>query len=812
MNKIIRYLILIVSTVLITVGCYPHIGRSDFPKTEVSLPAMHGINLAGAEFGTAKPGVKGTDYVWPTTSEVDYFASKGMNTVRVGFLWERLQPTANGAFVPTYETDLNAIVVYATSKGLTVVLNPHNFARYYDGVVGTTQVPSSVFANLWSRLAVKYKSNLKVVFGLVNEPHDMPTEQWVITANAATAAIRATGATNVVSVPGNAWSGAHSWTATWYGTANSVALLKYVDSGNNSIFEVHNYFDSDGSGGGTDCVNSTIGSTRMTAVVAWARQNGKKIWVGEIGTPNTSTCKAAVTDFLTYATVNSDVLVGWAWWAAGPWWGEYMLTLEPKAGVDRPQTAWLTPFLTLSPTTTSPVTNPIAYTKSTVFTTNSGQTNWAYVPASYDATHATPISLLVWLHGCGGQAQYDAWMVSPGGAQNWITLAVGGREGACWSNYATDGAKILAAIANMKTHFNVDPRRVILGGYSSGGDIGYELAFKNANLFSGLIFENTNPSVTAMTASTTASWKLNIAHLAHTGDTITYYAIANVRNNMNILKTRGFPVTFIEKPGSHWDNDVGTTGTKYDLINSLLPFMNAGWMTDSAPLPPPSCVFTYSTWSSCSSTETQTRTVTSLPVGCVGTSASLTQSCTYVPPVCTFTYSTWNVCQSNGTQTRTVTSNPTVCSGTPTLSQSCTYVSPTTDTDGDGVLDVNDLCPSVKGTVSAKGCLPLVVTAVKTYDWGSGGCKVYTYTNKNPVPLSWKGMIIYLNDSRLRGVSGVWGAIFPNPTATGKTVVTPLNNNIGVGTIAANTSSATVGFCWDYGPKKYVPTSGGILY
>jgi len=128
------------------------------------------------------------------------------------------------------------------------------------------------------------------------------------------------------------------------------------------------------------------------------------------------------------------------------------------------------------------------------------------------------------------------------------------------------------------------------------------------------------------------------------------------------------------------------------------------------------------------------------------------------------------------------------------------------------VLDVNDLCPSVKGTVSAKGCLPLVVTAVKTYDWGSGGCKVYTYTNKNPVPLSWKGMIIYLNDSRLRGVSGVWGAIFPDSTATGKTVVTPLNNNIGVGTIAANTSSATVGFCWDYGPKKYVPTSGGILY
>jgi endoglucanase len=23
------------------------------------------------------------------------------------------------------------------------------------------------------------------------------------------------------------------------------------------------------------------------------------------------------------------VWMGWAWWAAGPWWGEYMFSLEP---------------------------------------------------------------------------------------------------------------------------------------------------------------------------------------------------------------------------------------------------------------------------------------------------------------------------------------------------------------------------------------------------------------------------------------------------------------------------------------------------
>jgi len=39
------------------------------------------------------------------------------------------------------------------------------------------------------------------------------------------------------------------------------------------------------------------------------------------------------------------VWIGFTWWAAGPWWGEYMFTLEPKQGVDRPQMRLLLPYL-----------------------------------------------------------------------------------------------------------------------------------------------------------------------------------------------------------------------------------------------------------------------------------------------------------------------------------------------------------------------------------------------------------------------------------------------------------------------------------
>jgi hypothetical protein len=68
--------------------------------------------------------------------------------------------------------------------------------------------------------------------------------------------------------------------------------------------------------------------------------------------------------------------------------------------------------------------------------------------------------------------------------------------------------------------------------------------------------------------------------------------------------------------------------------------------------------------------------VTSSPAGCTGGTPGLSQSCTYVPPTsaCTsFTYSAWGTCQSNGTQTRTVlTPSPAGCTGgSPVLSQSC---------------------------------------------------------------------------------------------------------------------------------------------
>lgn len=181
--------------------------------------------------------------------------------------------------------------------------------------------------------------------------------------------------------------------------------------------------------------------------------------------------------------------------------------------------------------------------------------------------------------------------------------------------------------------------------------------------------------------------------------------------------------------------------------------------------------------------------------------------------VCTYTYSDWSPCQSNSMQTRTVASSPADCvaGSILPLTQSCTYVPP--DTDGDGVLDDVDKCPTVKGiktsNVDTSGCLPLVVTATVTSNWGTGYCKQFIFKNPNPIPMSWTQMTIYLKDGKLRGATSVWGAVFPDPNKVGTIVVTPLP---ATSVVKPGETLKTVGFCADFGISKYIGTSGGLKY
>jgi poly(3-hydroxybutyrate) depolymerase len=64
-----------------------------------------------------------------------------------------------------------------------------------------------------------------------------------------------------------------------------------------------------------------------------------------------------------------------------------------------------------------------------------------------------------------------------------VGSAVG--EGDC-STPSVDEAKVIAAPADIETHSNVNRRGVILGGYSSGGDLAYRTGFRHSSSLAGL--------------------------------------------------------------------------------------------------------------------------------------------------------------------------------------------------------------------------------------------------------------------------------------------------------------------------------------
>jgi predicted esterase len=225
-----------------------------------------------------------------------------------------------------------------------------------------------------------------------------------------------------------------------------------------------------------------------------------------------------------------------------------------------------------------PSTGPIAHPIEEPFhhVGECGDEYFGFVPASYDPS--TPMPLLVWMHGCGGEAEGDTWNVgsyTEEAGHGWLALSLGGRDGGCWNLLAESEGLVMAALADFEAHFNVDRHRVFLSGYSSGGDLAYRTGFRHSSTFAGLIIENSAPfeqtESTPAESLAAATTKLDIVHLAHLQDGT--YPIANVRNEVAEVKAAGFPIELIEKPGTHAD-----ANTDKDLQELLMPYIEEkGW-------------------------------------------------------------------------------------------------------------------------------------------------------------------------------------------------------------------------------------------
>ncbi len=296
-----------------------------------------GVNLSGAEYGNPVTGRLNYDYVYPTTSEIDYFASLGLNTIRIPVAWQRLQPAQDGPLSATQLAQLDTLVAYAASKGVTVDIDLHNYGAGFGAEVGSAQTPDSSFANFWSQIAEHYKNAPNVIFGLMNEPNAQTPAAWAVAAQDAVNAIRATGAAQEILVSGSDWDTASSWVSS----GNAATVGEITDPLNNVVFEVHQYFNPGSTGTSTAVVSPEIGPQSLASITQWAAANGRKLFLGEFGAGSDPASLTALGNTLNYLNANAGVWQGGTYWAGGPWLGNYMFSADPQNGAEAPQTAVL---------------------------------------------------------------------------------------------------------------------------------------------------------------------------------------------------------------------------------------------------------------------------------------------------------------------------------------------------------------------------------------------------------------------------------------------------------------------------------------
>lgn len=224
-----------------------------------------GVNVSGGEFGAAggtdsvsdfsnaDPGTYGEDYRYASAGTYEFLASRGMDTVRLPFRWERIQPRLGAPLDPAELGRLRSTVDAAAAAGLGVILDVHNFGAYHleDGgvgvrrAIGSDEVSRSDFADLWSRLSAEFAGVPGVVaYDLMNEPVTLPTvdglsgaELWEAASQDAVTAIRAGGDGTLIMVPGYNWSHAGGW-------ARQHPRAWIDDPAGNIRYTAHHYWQS----------------------------------------------------------------------------------------------------------------------------------------------------------------------------------------------------------------------------------------------------------------------------------------------------------------------------------------------------------------------------------------------------------------------------------------------------------------------------------------------------------------------------------------------------------------------------------------
>lgn len=396
------------------------------PITHAAPPQCHqyGINMpTGSWLRDDLPGIYGTHYQYPGPGLMDYFNSKGLKIIRLGYMWERMQHDLNGPLDPAELSRMDTVIANARARGIKVLPEPHNNGKRTvagtEYVIGSSQVPFSAWKDYWRKFADHYKNETALYgYDLSDEPMGTggmwtgwsDKDHQVIQADPdgvirgaaqhAVDAIREKDSVHTI-VAGGEWStNAKAW-------RNYNEHFVINDPQDNILYEVSQFFDYNYSGQYTYSYDvnfdsnhrpsdeggiapDQIGPYRAAPFISWLEDYGRKGFFSGYGIPASDPRWLPILDnFLNYINQHG---VGGAYWWSSDWAGIDDLWTGSQNGTDRPQMAILTNYLggcATQPTPTpinTPTPTPTQITPTPTPTSIPGQ--WSAVTSVTPSTVA----------------------------------------------------------------------------------------------------------------------------------------------------------------------------------------------------------------------------------------------------------------------------------------------------------------------------------------------------------------------------------------------------------------------------------------
>ncbi|KAK0661884.1 Endoglucanase EG-II [Lasiodiplodia hormozganensis] len=301
---------------------------------------LAGVNIAGFDFTCTTDGSCDLSKLYPPLTQyggpdgagqMQHFAHDlGLNVFRLPVGWQYLADNRLGVdFNAENFAKYDALVRACLNTGAKCIVDLHNYARWNGNIIGQSggAVTNEHLTNAWWQLATKYKNEPNVIFGVMNEPHDLDVATWATTLQWVVNTIRSVGATSqMILLPGTDFSAAGSFPTN---SAGALAGVRDTDGTTTKlVFDVHQYLDAERTGTHTECARDGL-DDGLKPLANWLRANGRKAFLTETGGGNTGSCSQHVCAELDWMNYNTDVFVGWVGWSAGSFDSSYELTLTP---------------------------------------------------------------------------------------------------------------------------------------------------------------------------------------------------------------------------------------------------------------------------------------------------------------------------------------------------------------------------------------------------------------------------------------------------------------------------------------------------